>query len=272
MGQSKNIDKISQDILNDDFIRIFKPILFVQYLFGICGVDIKLKYVTPPTKLYMTYHFVIWMLNLIASGDCIVHCKSIYDSISTDIPLKIGILLNGIINTFLAWQTVVQNGKKSSEMYVTLQKIDRGLNLKHSKKLNAYLFKISVAGTTIAVILIVLWMSIFNTYIIKGFHLSAYVLILIGASDYLDFCLYFIILYYVRLRAKYINDVLRNNANPKNMEKPHIIRMNVIVDKEIVPEELIRGMYCVLDSFAKVMDGFQLRVRELENVFVFFLI
>ncbi|XP_045533995.1 uncharacterized protein LOC123721025 [Papilio machaon] len=121
-----SVDKLSMDILDDDFVQIFKPIHMMQYLLGTMQVKIKYGFVTTTSYGYDVFCIVVWLIHIMSLFIFIVYCDSSTDSILTDFYLKLGHTLNGLI---IATVTIKNfcNGNSSSQLYVKLQKIDREL-------------------------------------------------------------------------------------------------------------------------------------------------
>lgn len=258
----KNTDKIFEDVLDDEFINIFKPIFYFLSLFGMRGVTIEYKFVTSPTVFYKTYSCIIWAVNFVCVLNCVIRCNTRFDALSTDMPLKAGILINGCINTFLAWKSVFYRGHINSQLYVKLQRIERVLKIKNSKQINRNLSKITAIAAVSVLLAFGAFSFMFNLYIIEGFCPTATIGCAVSSMSYFEMFLVMTMLLFLIQRAHYVNDRLSQNGDYFQKEKIYFTSNSIFLPKERVSDEVLQGMCCILDCFADVMDIFQHAVRK----------
>lgn len=253
----KNTRRIFEDILDDEFIDIFKPIFYFLSLFGMRGVTIEYKFVTPPTILYKTYCCVIWVVSFACVFNCVIRCNSRFDAQSTDIPLKTGILMNCCINAFLAWKSVFYSGDKNSQLYVKLQLIERVLKMKDCRKINKRMSKMTAVSASIGFLASLAFALLFNLYLIEGFCPTATVALAVTSMSYFETFLVFTMLYFITVRARYVNEMLSQNGDCFRKDSVYFTSQSVLERKEMCSDELVRGLYSILDSMADILDVFQ---------------
>nr|WCC57853.1 gustatory receptor 42 [Papilio machaon] len=207
-----SVDKLSMDILDDDFVQIFKPIHMMQYLLGTMQVKIKYGFVTTTSYGYDVFCIVVWLIHIMSLFTFIVYCESSTDSILTDFYLKLGHTLNGLI---IATVTIKNfcNGNSSSQLYVKLQKIDRELCIKNLIKLNKRTSVISTVFVGMFVICSVLWSILLYFYVMNSKVSCAVVFIveLPILSNYMDIILIFFQMYFIVIRFGCVVTILEEN-------------------------------------------------------------
>lgn len=247
----KQSNTVFEDVLDDEFINIFKPIFYILSLFGMRGVTFKYKFVTTPTLLYKTYCCTIWILSVACVLNSVTNCNYRFDS---QLPLKAGFLMNGGINAFLAVKSVFNNGLLNTQLYVKLQRIERILRMKDYRKINRKLAKTVATVTMTALMAFLVFFLLFNLYIIEGFCPTATIACAMSSTSYIEMFLIITILYFLMIRARYVNDVLSQREQCFRRNKGFTYS---VLKKEIVSDEILRGMCCILESLADVMDVFQ---------------
>ncbi|GBP03640.1 Probable RNA-directed DNA polymerase from transposon BS [Eumeta japonica] len=129
------IESLSSDILEEDFVKSFRPINAVLKGFAFQRVHIKYRFATENSvgyKCYVLVHMLFLLFcmyyHMFYCVDSLVHYNiSIYFD-SCIIFNAIGNIINMIMNAF-------SDGRRNSQLYVKLQKIDRELKISHEKGL-----------------------------------------------------------------------------------------------------------------------------------------
>nr|WCC57912.1 gustatory receptor 42 [Papilio memnon] len=212
-----SVDNLIMDILDDDFVQIFKPIHIMQYLLGTLQVKIKYGFVTTTSYGYDVFSIFVWLIHIISMFVFIVYCESSTDSILTDFYLKLGHILNGLIIAMVTIKNFY-NGNSSSQLYVKLQKIDRDLGMKNSIKLNkrvSVLSKVFVGMFFICSVVCVVWSIVLYLYVMN-MKVSCAVVFIVELpilGNYMDMILIFFQMYFIVLRFECVVTILKEKIN-----------------------------------------------------------
>lgn len=256
----KALHKPFQDILDDEFIDIFKPIFYFLTIFGMRGVTIKDKFATPASILNKAYCITFLLVNI----SCVVYsfrfCTSRYSDMTSDLPYKAGVVLNASINAFTAVRSVFHCGFTTSQLYVKLQRIERVLKMRDAKNSNKILARTTAVVSVFFLLVLLVFIISFNR-VIDGFCPTAYGASAINSMNHVQMLLIIIILSFLLQRARYLNETL---LQKEDMEKyMTYFKSSDWHPKERVSDEMLHGLYCILDSFFDFMDVFQPSVSEL---------
>lgn len=269
MKNPNKSDKVFEDILDDNFVNVFRSNFYIQSFFGTLGINIKYKFVTPPTKQYKVYSVIFWLFNLACVAYSVTYCGTKFNSLSTDIPIKIGVVINVITNATMAWKSAF-TGETKSQIYVKLQRIERILKIKDASRMNAKRHRISVFMCITAVILIAMWLVVLNKYLISNFCPCASVSSVACTASY--FIIFHIcsVIRFISDRVQYVNDALTNvKVNGTKVGIVYSTTGTVLGKNNLrVGKELVYGMSCILESFADTMDEFQHAVRSKFKMYV----
>ncbi|XP_068628068.1 uncharacterized protein [Battus philenor] len=211
----KSLDKLSEDILDEDFVNIFRPMHFIQYIIGALQVKIQYGYITTSSYGYNVFSIFIWLTNILSMFVFVAHCESSANSMLTDFYLKLSHVLNGLILLIISIRSS-NKGNLNSEIYVKLQKIDRDLNMKNIMKINKKAYIFSTTFVSVTVLLGVIWSIILNLYIVEDFCPVAFIVQLPVLGTYMDMSLIFFKLYFIVIRCNHINTVLKETLRKRS--------------------------------------------------------
>lgn len=206
-------EELNKSILDDDFIKIFKPLIYVQTILGSVRVNIRHKFVSPPLWSQTVYSVLLLTFSLY-SHYYMTYCYFLEDmNIRTEIlntlQACIGVLLGilvMIVNNFV-------NRDSNTELFLMLQEIDRELKVigkgRHNRKINVFV----ILGTTIIIInhlsLVVVWVpfmhSILPTMLLPVSALSFFI------EDF-ETLLFITVLLYMNERVIYIKKLIDFNT------------------------------------------------------------
>ncbi|XP_059045691.1 uncharacterized protein LOC131841392 [Achroia grisella] len=229
-----NTENLFQDIIDEDFIKIFQPINTVQSFLGFNRVDIKLRFVTSKTKFWKFYSILLLLINLLCFYDIVLNYEFNFTAFSSSIFFKLGITFHQILTIVIMWRNNFLNNNINSQLYVKLQNVDRVLNMHNQNSLN------------------------------RKFSLLSFIslcLILI-----FEFLLSFLIMLIIDSRVVYINKLLENvtKMKQKSDKKEPRIKEKVTQmsdDLKIIDEEmrnvLVFGVHNILDALTDFIKLFQ---------------
>ena len=268
MNKVRNIEHLSADMLNDDFIRIFQPVFFALRFLGFLRVNIKYRFPTAPSTWYHFYSNIFWIFNTFCVVYFFLRCESGFGSPYADSCLKLGAIMNGINGVLLVFRNNLQRGNKVGQMYVKLQKIERYLNMKNSTSLNKQLERQSTLTIVSACSLTILCLILYKIFLIKNMCIPLMVIMTTGAGLHIEMVEVYLIIQLIATRVNYINEVLRRDTsrgkdpidkstNDGNLF--YVINPSENPEDE-VPSELVSAMHCVFEVLADFTELFQLSV------------
>lgn len=255
------LEKLSADIIDDDFAKVFYGLHLLQGLTGRLNVQIKNGFATAPSRLYISVMAAIWATALLFLIGFTLQCEPVEGSILIEVYFKIGL----IINLFLVFQIIAQDLKKnsSSQFYVRLQKIDRDLHFGDGKRCNEKLAKYVMPISIILLSFALSWMFVFNVYCMKSFCAYATIIFWPLAANILDMTIVAFIIHFITIRVNYINislgEIKGRSRNENRHEELLLDEKSCCLD-EILWNNLLAGMNCVLTVMAEFIDLYQYKV------------
>ncbi|XP_061706735.1 uncharacterized protein LOC133517435 [Cydia pomonella] len=152
---------LSYDILDEKFIRLFQPYRVVQKILGSCRVDIKYRFVTPPTLLQKLYTITCITMTIISTNNV----QQIYSTIFYSEHEMTSLWTSGICGLLGVFSLSILharffNNERNVQLYIKMQEIDRIMKLgkneqiyhQHYKYNRAVVFA-QVAVTFVSVVL-----------------------------------------------------------------------------------------------------------------------
>ncbi|XP_072942031.1 uncharacterized protein [Epargyreus clarus] len=260
-----DIETLSADILDDDFVQVFRFIIFLQRVLGFMTVEIKYRFATVPSKLYLFYCLVLWIITVASLIIYTFHCKVREDSLVRGTYFKICYIFyyTGIlVNVYSGYS----QGENYVKFYVNLQKIDHDLHMKNEKNVNKRLAKQVAAVMTFNMVFVVFWAVFYNIDVFDEFCPAANFVLIPGIGNFVEMAFIIFVIHFISIRVEYINQVLKGILNDLQMSKTHEIRS---VYRDIQPnrsseektwESMIRGMYNILCIIADFIELFQYTV------------
>ncbi|XP_052738148.1 uncharacterized protein LOC112050332 [Bicyclus anynana] len=254
------LEKLSVDIIDEDFANIFSSVHFLQAIIGRLNVNIKYGFVTAPSKLYVIYSIVVSTAAILSLIGLVLQCEYADYFIIAEPYFTMGHVFNMIV----VLKTVVRdlNGVSICEFYVKLQKIDRDLNFKGgkcNKTLAIYVTILTVVLCThIFVAILVL-----NLYYMNSFCPYTTFMLWPEMIAIVDMILILTIIYYVSIRVNYINVTLETfKDKPLN----EVIAERRVYDKksadEVIWNHLLNGMNSVSTVMADFIELYQYQVSK----------
>lgn len=261
MNKVRNIEDLSGDMLNDDFIRIFQPIFFVLRVLGFLRVNIKYRYPTAPSTWYHLYSNVFWILNTFCVAYFLLRCENGFGSPYADSSLKLGVLMNGINGLLIVCRNNLRRGNKMGQMYVKLQKIERYLNMKNSKSLNKQLERQSTFTMVSACFFTILWIVLYKTVFMKNMCIPLMMVMATGVGLHTEMVEVYFIIQLIITRINDINEVLRQETNelmnPIDDGKLFVLTNPCESPANEVPGELVPAIHCIFEALADFTELFQ---------------
>lgn len=278
MNKGNNIEALSADMLNDDFVRIFQPIFIVLRVLGLLRINIKYRYPTAPPALYHLYSNAFWILNTVCVIYYLMYCEKGFDSSYADSTLKFGVIMNGINGILIVCRNNIYRGNKISQMYVKLQKIERYLNMTNTESLNKQLTRRVIVVILCVCVLTTLRIIFFNVVFMKNTCLALIVTLSTGVGLHMELTQVYFIIYLLTIRVNNINNVLQQ-SDPTSI-KPFrksvsdgklFIIMNTSENADENPlGKVVSSMQCILEALSDLTELFQFSVRYNQSTLVSF--
>ncbi|KAF9805082.1 hypothetical protein SFRURICE_010265 [Spodoptera frugiperda] len=270
MNKIRNIEIVSADILNDDFIVIFQPIFFLLRILGFSRVNIKYRYPSEPSTWYHIYSNFFWILNTCCLVYFFTYCGNGFTSEYANSTLKFGVLVNGINGVLILCRNNLQRSNKICQMYVKLQKIERRLNMKNIKNVNKnigqYSWFIVLGGCFLAFV----WIVLFNTVFMRSPCPPLVMLISTGIGLLAEIAEVYFIIHLVISRVNYLNDILRQEVSEVNNPKKRANDGNLYFlmnsyesDNTSLSNEVVNATFCILDALSDFTELFQFSGQSL---------
>ncbi|XP_034825413.1 uncharacterized protein [Maniola hyperantus] len=250
------LGKLSSDIIDEDFSRVFRGFHLLQGLIGRLSVQIKYGFATSPSQWCFFYSIAILTTCILLLIGFTVECESASGSILTDDYFKIG----HILNMCLVLKTFVRDikGNSSAEFYVKLNKIDQDLNFKDGKQCNKKLAKFVKYFSIGLLTYGVTWAILFNIYCMKRFCPFALIVLLPEVASSLDIVILTFTIYYISIRVNYINETLETIKTKTRNEIKSCERLlldkNSCASDAILWNHLLMGMRSILTVMADFLD------------------
>lgn len=259
MEEYKNIENLTLDILDDEFINIFKPILFVQGVMGTLRVNIKHGFVMNTSFFYKVYSIILLIINAFAFVDYSQNCAKQFDKKASFSPITVGTLFNFAASGIVGLRNNILKKESNCQLYVKLQKLERELRMKNAKTLNKQLAMMSLASSIIFNILIIIFLIVLNLHLFENICPSSILIILCVLGCFYDIYLCIVILQFINVRIKYLNFVLRKGKyNALNIHQPFNHALLEVIRK--IPDHLVSSMFYILETLSDFMKLYQYSV------------
>lgn len=259
----KNIEELCEDMLNENFVKLFHPIHFVQRICGLLRVNIKYKFVTGPSGIYQCYSVLLSLLSILSNVDMALHYWTVFGP-TLDFVYKLLIMMHITSNMILSWQNNFNNGYLNSQLYVKLQNIDRKISLHRSEYINGKCAVATLVLTVILTILGITWVFTCNYCIMQEFNFVTIVGQLYGLGCYTELVLFSYIIYYIGIRVAYINSLLEDK--PTTVHVFRILGKGILMVSECkqpdgtVGGEMVVGVHSILEVLNDLLKLYQLPV------------
>lgn len=258
MNKTKKIERLSRDILDEDFIDVFKSIFIFQRIFGLLSVNITYKYITETSKLYKLFVMSLWTVNVLCLVDYILNYRTSFD-VATDSMLKLVMSVNVTTNALIVWRNNFKLNTLKSQIYVKLQNLDRDLKTKDAVTMNKKLSALSIALMICGFIWCTIWLFVYNAIAMNTFCVPLTIILSANVGNWLEMVLLFIIFYFVNVRAEYVNKLLRRRLNQTECPDRVFLIQNA-KPSDTVSREFICGMQSLLEIIGNIKDIYQFPV------------
>lgn len=203
---------LSNDILEENYIRSFAPLHWFQMILGSCRIDARDRFVTIPTLSQKAYSIVLSVIILILyiTVGIITHSHVHYYRGIWFLTI-FSLVLHYIVYICNIIHTRFMNNEDNIRFYIKIQDLDKIMKIEKNKYFHDYLFdinKYSVIVLCIYTVIIYLSDIIHN----NSMHASIAVLGLFctQCSSTLE-CLYFSnLIVYLCVRLRFINAIIIN--------------------------------------------------------------
>ncbi|XP_045763844.1 uncharacterized protein LOC123866365 isoform X2 [Maniola jurtina] len=223
----KTAEYLSNDILEENHLRLFRPFRAIQMMLGSCRVDARNRFVTSPTKAQKLYTLL-----------CIVICTALYISVAVHFLSRLWAYQNIYYLTMLAfalhYSTFVcnivharfMNNDENVKFYMKTQEIDRKLKINNNKFINDLIFNSNIVTVgTMVVILLLLYATALSQDFIIYISCSGLFYSMLGCMLEWLHCSNLLMVFYIRLR--YINAIITNHIEGTDDIK--IVDMNKVI-------------------------------------------
>lgn len=213
----KNINNnLNNDILDEDFVKIFKPLYRVQNTLGCLGISVRQKIADNPTLHQKFYAIIIILL----SSFCLIYSIMFDDFLNVTIRLTIPINYYFIViqycSCYFIYLSIVFNkiflsGNSFRNILVSLQSIDRILHLDKTRYKYIYFSKLILCSTILTIIAYFIFFII--RCFLSGWSLSIYLSLLIYycciSILMFEIIHYVFLILFINSRIQYLNIVLK---------------------------------------------------------------
>lgn len=216
---ASRLEKLTADILDDDFVDIFRPIQYVHILFGCLRVQMKDGFATSPSKLIALYTTTVWLAHVFIQYHHYTQCRFADGTFFNETHFKFAYIdINGMEMPLVIYEKFFTDEKRNCDLYVKLQKIDRLLNMDDRKKKNVYLAKNIVYIIWFCLTLATVITIIFNINFFQYFCFPGLVVTWGPLISYFNGILIMVILYYISVRVDFVTKKLEdiNRINCEN--------------------------------------------------------
>lgn len=253
-------------ILEEDFIKLFKPIHIGQALVGTIRMKIKYRFVSKCSQMQKAYSLLLIPLTTFFCIQEVITSMNIKENQGNrKIYMENGLL---IVSTVTYAITVINNKyfncTKNAELYLSMQKIDRILKLTINGQFNRRNYRSNVAGcifiwiTYIIPLIYTIFTSNLNLYILIAFMTQ----VISGAGLELEMMNMISILYYLVLRLKSINKIISHiNSDECVCETKllHIVKQNND-NLQIDVRALVKAFKEIIETYSLFKNNFKFSV------------
>ncbi|XP_004927812.3 uncharacterized protein LOC100174820 [Bombyx mori] len=216
----KSPEYLSKDILDEDFVRVFRFPFLVQMALGSCRVHLKARFITIPTlgqKLYTVMSIII--------------CSLLYFNI-TKLYLPLYYQHSIVYYLFLAVTGLDQlsffanlihvrflNGETNTAFCIMMQRIDRNMKIDHNNILNKTVIRANIF--TITFIILIYVVLVISTIMLNEYSLVTLFGLLYGQLIFMvemAHCSNLILFFFTRVR--FVNAIIKNHVHPENQNQP----------------------------------------------------
>lgn len=264
-----NLEKLSADILDQDFKNIFRPIFVIQRALGSLSVEIKHGFATPTTKLYNFYSIFVCLVNISVHICLLFLCECKNFLFISDFTLKNFVMYLNVVDTIsFLYVKFISRGTEQSDFYVKLQKIDRVFNMKRAKQVNCNLSKLSAFISVSIIAIVIVWTGFHNKYLFKelcpfGIFITFSSMLNYGDIGVMFFILTFILIrvYHIEKKLKEMKSMIESDFKSNDIQQ-YSFKETVNVNLDFNLKNLISGIRAVLTVVSEFERLFQFRVKS----------
>ncbi|XP_061378938.1 uncharacterized protein LOC116766385 [Danaus plexippus] len=202
---------LSDDLLDEGYLKLFAPFRFCQLFFGSCRIDARDRFVTAPTWGQKAYTVII--LILAAALHVYVISYNISKLYEYQIIYNICVLfstLNFIMYALNIIHVRFMNNENNVKFYIQTQKADRKLKISGNNPCNMVLYYINLCSVGFLIVLTLIVLSVVYIYS-KELFASFAGLLFLQLTSLMEWIFCSNIIIYFCLRLRFINAIMRNH-------------------------------------------------------------
>lgn len=204
--------------LSHSFVKCFAPIHIAQFLLGSCRTNIKNNIVKSISAQQKLYSF-IWILVFTVSF-FYLSLHYFHEFYHKDTVLYVATVIGGLVQYISYLSNIINvrffNNTSSKEVYILIQKIDDIMMLKQYRNLKNSQYYWNVV---LVMLIVIPFECGFMSYMVLTVEYPA--LTVFWAVGLLNTCLDLLLtgslIYYVTIRLKYLNKIIKYNLSSKNL-------------------------------------------------------
>lgn len=217
--KSNNIEYLSKDILDEEFIKSLRVMYSFQNLLASSRVDLKDRFVTTPSLFQKCY--TLLSVILLLSADYIIVHKHNLILLDNETLYYLSNCVTGLQSvTFLFNIIHVRffNGPTNVHFFVKLQQIDRCMKLDRNKSITALLVRVNIFSLVMVLIIFITLLIVagangngsFWPYLGNVYSQLSFVIELVSCSN---------IIYFFCIRARFMNSIIINYLDQKKTQQ-----------------------------------------------------
>ncbi|XP_075972492.1 uncharacterized protein LOC142974211 [Anticarsia gemmatalis] len=264
LKKEKNIEYLSKDILDEEFIKSFRPMYRFQLLIASCRVNVKHWFVTSPS-FFQRCHTILSIIGILGL-DYLTIMKYSLIMLDNSTIYNLSTCVTAL-QTLTFFCNVIHvrfvNGDENAEFFVKLQQIDRCMKLDRNKALAAMTYRGNVFSIT--------WvMAIFSCLLAASSikHNISFLALLGIVYTQVNFVIEIVscsnIFTHFYIRTRFINSILFNYINNTKVDYISTSKRNAFAS--IFPtKKVLRQLAAESHSFTssetdvymkEILDGF----------------
>ncbi|XP_045506385.1 uncharacterized protein LOC123702666 [Colias croceus] len=265
---------LSKDILEKNYVRSFSPFHQVEMFLGICRINIRDKFVTPPTTAQKMYTLITVISALPITiyvvitfyGKFYFHKDIYYLTVATTFIYYIVFSLNSIHLRFI-------NNDSNTKFYVQLQEIDRLMKIDRHNLMYSLMYVHNIVSVCFGfgiLSLVCFYVNFWDVFMVSGLFVIFYMI----ASCTIAWLHCANLIKHFSLRLRFINAVLMNFLNGPLVEKGRKLIIFDVSKKDMcqMARESHRFETSCVDAFVTALfdayEAFQNHYRF--QIFLFF--
>lgn len=207
-----NTEYLSDDILEEEFIKCFTPYCYMQMILGSCRIDARDRFVTAPSLFQKAYTVVCIIMGTFAFIylNYILYSNKFKDDFDL-----FAMCLSALFLTYVTYLCIVidvrfLNCDDNVKFIVQIQKIDRLMGIKNNRKFNAFNRYLNYGSMSfLAILSIIPCVSMWYQDYVVGIGMLGVLYSETTSAVEIIFCSNIIMFFFTRLR--FLNSIMRNH-------------------------------------------------------------